>query len=130
MLICIDVNEKNMRVTSEVLAGSTGENPVIVRNVLSQLKTAGIITAKQGCSGANLVKPLSEVTLYDVYKAVDCTDEDGLFRFHSNPDPECPIGRNIHKVSITQTLCVNFAAKKKKPSETLSECFRELAVRY
>ena len=22
--------------------------------------------------------------------------DEGLFHFHENPDPECPIGRNIH----------------------------------
>ena len=25
-------------------------------------------------------------------------NEEGIFHFHENPNPECPIGRNIHKV--------------------------------
>ena len=31
------------------------------------------------------------------HKAVDSVHDEGLFHFHENPNPECPIGRNIHK---------------------------------
>ena len=55
-----------------------------------------IITARQGSGGANLAKPLEEISLYDVYKAVDCVSEDGLFHFHENPNTDCPVGKNIH----------------------------------
>ena len=37
-----------------------------------------------------------EITFYDVYKAVDCVGGEGLFRFHENPNPDCPVGKNIH----------------------------------
>ena len=106
ILTCIDVFEKDMRVTSEVLAGSTGVNAVIIRNVLSQLKAAGIVSTRQGSGGAHLSKPLDEVTLYDIYKAVDCVDDDGLFHFHENPNVKCPVGRNIHKTAVY--ACLNF----------------------
>ncbi len=42
---------KDMKVTSNIIAGSTNVNPVIVRGVLSQLKEAGIIHSRQGASG-------------------------------------------------------------------------------
>ena len=97
IIACIDYfggDEK--RVTSEFMSLSTNVNPVIIRTVLSQLKSAGIITARQGSGGANLAKPLEEISLYDVYKAVDCVSEDGLFHFHENPNTDCPVGKNIH----------------------------------
>ena len=84
------------KVTSSVLAGSIGVNPVIVRNVMGNLKEAGLINISQGKSGITLSKKPDEITFYDVYKAVDCVKEEGLFHFHENPNPECPIGRNIH----------------------------------
>jgi Rrf2 family protein len=84
------------KVTSSVLAGSIGVNPVIVRNVMGSLKEAGLINISQGKSGITLSKKPDEITFYDVYKAVDCVKEEGLFHFHENPNPECPIGRNIH----------------------------------
>ena len=97
IIACIDYfggDEK--RVTSEFMSLSTNVNPVIIRTVLSQLKSAGIITARQGSGGANLAKPLEEISLYDVYKAVDSVSEDGLFHFHENPNTDCPVGKNIH----------------------------------
>ena len=27
-----------------------------------------------------------------------CVEEGGLFHFHENPNPACPVGRNIHAV--------------------------------
>jgi Rrf2 family protein len=84
------------KATSSVLAGSIGVNPVIVRNVMGNLKEAGLINISQGKSGITLSKKPDEITFYDVYKAVDCVKEEGLFHFHENPNPECPIGRNIH----------------------------------
>ena len=97
IIACIDYfggDEK--RVTSEFMSLSTNVNPVIIRTVLSQLKSSGIITARRGSGGANLAKPLEEISLYDVYKAVDSVSEDGLFHFHENPNTDCPVGKNIH----------------------------------
>ena len=97
IIACIDYfggDEK--RVTSEFMSLSTNVNPVIIRTVLLQLKSAGIITARQGSGGANLAKPLEEISLYDVYKAVDSLSKEGLFHFHENPNTECPVGKSIH----------------------------------
>ncbi|MEE1228613.1 MAG: Rrf2 family transcriptional regulator [Lachnospiraceae bacterium] len=83
--------------TSEFLASSIGANPVIIRNVLSKLRKAGIVTTKRGSGNTQIAKPLDQITLYDLYKAVDSVSEKGLFHFHENPRPECPVGRNIHE---------------------------------
>ena len=71
ILTCIDIFGGQMRVTSDFLSGSTGVNAVIVRNVLGQLRNAGIVETRQGSGGAHLAKALDEITLYDIYKAVD-----------------------------------------------------------
>ena len=98
ILVAIDYFKDMDRVNSEFLAGSTGVNPVIVRTVISRLREAGILNTQRGSSGANLTRPLSEVTFYDIYKAVDSVDEqEGLFHFHEQPHPDCPVGGNIHR---------------------------------
>lgn len=97
IITAIDHFKDSHTVTSGFLAGSVGANPVIVRNVMGSLKEAGIISISQGKSGISLAKSLDEITFYDVYKAVDCLNEEGLFRFHENPNIKCPVGRNIHK---------------------------------
>ena len=121
-LTCIEMFSSEMRVTSEFLSGSTGVNPVIVRNVLSQLKSAGIVSTRRGSGGAHLARSLSEITLYDVYKAVDCVDsEEGLFHFHENPNADCPVGRNIHRVMDGRLSGAQAALENELKKTALSE---------
>ncbi len=96
IIAAIDYFKDSEKVTSNFLAGSVGANPVIVRNVMGNLKESGIIAISQGKSGISLAKELDEITFYDVYKAVDCVDDDGLFHFHEKPNINCPVGKNIH----------------------------------
>ena len=96
IIAAIDYFKDSEKVTSNFLAGSVGANPVIVRNVMGNLKESGIIEISQGKSGISLAKELDEITFYDVYKAVDCVDDEGLFHFHENPNINCPVGKNIH----------------------------------
>jgi len=110
------------RVNSEFLAGSIGVNPVIVRTVISQLREAGIVQTKRGSSGAELSKRLDEITLYDIYKAVGSVDpEEGLFHFHEQPNPECPVGRNIHKVLDQHLLDAQRALEAELRSTTMAD---------
>ena len=110
-----------MRVTSDFLSGSTGVNAVIVRNVLGQLRNAGIVETRQGSGGAHLAKALDEITLYDIYKAVDCIDDEGLFHFHENPNADCPVGRNIHKAMDGRLEAAQSALENELKSTTLAE---------
>ena len=121
ILTCIDIFDGQMRVTSDVLSGSTGINAVIIRNVLGQLRNAGIVETRQGSGGAHLAKPLDEITLYDIYKAVDCVDDEGLFHFHENPNVECPVGRNIHKAMDGRLAAAQSALENELKGTTLAE---------
>ena len=107
---------------SEFLAGSIGVNPVIVRTVISQLREAGIVQTKRGSSGAELAKRLDEITLYDIYEAVGSVDpEEGLFHFHEQPNPECPVGKNIHRVLDQRLMDAQKAMEEKLRSTTLAD---------
>ena len=121
ILTCIDIFGGQMRVTSDFLSGSTGVNAVIVRNVLGQLRNAGIVETRQGSGGAHLAKALDEITLYDIYKAVDCVDDEGLFHFHENPNVDCPVGRNIHKAMDGRLKAAQAALENELKSTTLAQ---------
>lgn len=96
ILTCIDYFKGKQQLSSDFIASSVGTNPVIIRRILGQLKKAGLVEVTRGENGeASLAKPLDQITLYDIYKAVGSV-EDELFHFHENPNPDCPVGRNIH----------------------------------
>ena len=121
ILTCIEVFGGEMRVTSDFLSGSTGVNAVIVRNVLGQLREAGIVETRQGSGGAHIAKPTGEITLYDIYRAIECTDDTGLFRFHENPNAKCPVGRNIHKVMDSRLEAAQASLENELKLTTLAE---------
>ena len=95
-LLVIEVFKEQKKITSEFIAGSVGVNPVIIRNILGQLKTAGLIEVAAGIGGAKLTKLPEDITLLDVFRAVEVDEE--LFHFHEHPNPECPVGKNINHI--------------------------------
>jgi Rrf2 family protein len=80
--------------TSELIADSVNTNPVVIRRILGALRGAGLVTSQPGPGGGwTLVRPPDEITLRDVYRAVE---DDGLFALHHRPpNCNCPVGRNI-----------------------------------
>ena len=122
VITAIDYFRDMDRVSSDFLAGSVGVNPVIVRTVISQLREAGIVHTRRGSSGAVLAKPLEDITFYDIYKAVGSVDEEeGLFHFHEQPNPDCPVGRNIHKALDGKLSEVQAALEEKLRQITLAQ---------
>ena len=96
MLACMEIFQGSRPITSDFMAGSINANPVIIRQILLKLKAAGLVCVKRGRNGASLARPLASISFYDVYRAMECLDDEELFRFHENPNPLCPVGRNIH----------------------------------
>lgn len=126
---CIDFFQKDYKITSDFLAGSVNVNPVIIRKILSQLKAAGLVNVARGSGGAAIAKPLCEITFLDIYKAVECVDRGELFHFHENPNPKCPVGKNIHNILDDKLRRVQEALEKELESITLED-IREDANKY
>ena len=118
MLIIIALRGKESKVTSDLLAASVGVNPVIIRKTLSQLKKAGLISVARGTGGTEIIKNMEDISLLNVYQAVECLGKTGqLFSFHDKPNPDCPIGANIHGV-LDQKLDKIQVAMEKELSQT------------
>lgn len=118
---CIECFKNDYKITSDFLAGSTNVNPVIIRKILSQLKAAGLVNVARGSGGASIAKPLSEITFLDIYKAVECIEDGELFHFHENPNPKCPVGKNIHNILDNKLKRVQEAMEKELASITLKD---------
>ena len=125
ILTAVEYFSRTMAVTSSFLAGSIGANPVIIRTVTGKLRNAGFLNISQGKSGITLARPLSEITFYDVYKAVDSVNETGLFHFHERPNILCPVGRNIHKGLDEKLHMVQSAMEEKMRSITLADVMED-----
>lgn len=122
---CIDNFQKDYKITSDFLAGSVNVNPVVIRRLLQQLKAAGLIHVVRGSGGAEIARPLEEITLLDIYRAVECVDKGELFHFHENPNPACPVGRNIHNALDDKLLRVQRAMENELQQITLADVIRD-----
>ena len=118
---CVDTFQDTHKVTSDFLAGSINTNPVIIRKILAQLKAAGLITVARGTGGVRPTRPLSEITFYDVYQAVDAVENDTLFHFHEHPNPQCPVGRNIHKLLDEKLQAIQAAMERELRQYTIDD---------
>lgn len=117
----VDVFKDDYKVTSDFLAGSIGTNPVIIRKLLTQLKNAGLITVARGTGGIELTKELTEISFYDVYQAIEPLEGGDLFRFHEAPNPQCPVGRNIHALLDDKLQKIQEAMESEMKKYTLQD---------
>lgn len=124
ILLAIVEFEGKEKTTSTFLAGSVNVNPVIIRNTLGQLKTAGLVTVKAGEGGASLAKDPKDITLLDIFNAVE--KKEALFHFHENPNPECPVGKNVHAVLDRRLFSIQEAMRKQMESITLQDLINDM----
>ena len=81
---------------SEWIAGSINTNPVIVRKELGMLLEHGWVTSRKGKEGGFILNISSDkITLAELYKVVK--NSDVLGKKNLNPNPHCPIGKDINK---------------------------------
>lgn len=112
------------KVTSELIAGSVNTNAVVIRRLMSLLGKAGIIESHPGVTGIKLVRPLSEITFLDVYRAIELPENNGLFSLHQNPNPNCDVGRNIQ-----EALEIPLLDAQKQFEQSLAQTTVEQVVR-
>ena len=124
ILLAIVEFEGKEKTTSTFLAGSVNVNPVIIRNTLGQLKAAGLVTVKAGEGGASLAKEPKDITLLDIFDAVE--KEEALFHFHENPNPECPVGKNVHAVLDNKLFAIQEVMREKMKSVTFQDLIDDL----
>ncbi|EKU71165.1 Rrf2 family transcriptional regulator [Selenomonas sp. F0473] len=122
ILVCIDIFGDTETETSESLSGSIGAHPVVIRRILGQLRRAGLIRVTRGREGgAHLARPLTDITLADIFHAVESLGSDALFSFHENPNPACPVGRSIHGALDGRLTEIQRAMEREMSRMTLAD---------
>jgi Rrf2 family protein len=84
-------------VKSEGVAASVNTNPVVIRRLLCELAHADLVVSQKGASGGTrLARKPEEITLLDVYRAVEGKD---VFRLQRHrPSANCPVGAGVEAV--------------------------------
>jgi Rrf2 family protein len=81
---------------SEQVAESVNTNPVVIRRMLCDLAQENLVVSHTGSNGGSrLARPPEQITLLDVYRAVECPD---VFSLHRRPNRHCPVGVGIGPV--------------------------------
>ncbi|MFN2744583.1 MULTISPECIES: Rrf2 family transcriptional regulator [Bacillus] len=114
----------NPRESSEMIAASVNTNPVVIRRMISQLKKADILSSRPGVAGASLKRDPAEISLLDIYRAVQPQEE--LFAIHEKPNPNCPVGKQI-QATLDQTFhSVQQAMENELASKSLKDVLTHL----
>ncbi len=113
--------------SSEHLAKSVNTSPIVVRRILGMLRDAGLVIGHPGRhGGSSLAKPAEEITLLDVYRAVD---ERGLFAFNTNrPNQHCPLSCSMKGLLGPIFEGVERAVEDKLGAVRLSDLARRLVT--
>ena len=124
-LLCICIFSNEERVTSEFIAGSVNVSPVIIRQILQKLKKGGLVRVERGVGGAHLERAPEEITLLDVFLAIEAVDDE-LFAFHPSPNMDCPIGSRIEPVLGAKLAEAQRAMENDLAKTTIADLAREV----
>ncbi|HWK88746.1 MAG TPA: Rrf2 family transcriptional regulator [Longimicrobium sp.] len=114
---------------SEAVARSVNTNAVVVRRIVGALREAGLVTVQPGAGGgARLARDAAEITLLDVYRAVE--GPESLFRMHAQPPSACcGVGSHIGGVLEGVFCNASRAAQDALAQVTVADVFREVRRR-
>ncbi len=82
--------------SSEAIATSIHTNPAFVRQLMSAMRRAGLVTCVRGHPRPSLARPARDISLLDIYRAVEGNKP--LLHQDTHTNPECGIGVNIQYV--------------------------------
>lgn len=115
-------------VRSEDIAHSVNTNPTVVRRILGALAGAGLTRSRLGLGGGTqLARPAAQITLLDIYRAVE---EPPYFALHRTPpNPDCYIGHNITPVLEQEFDRLGQALEQSLMQTTMADIARQLQDR-
>jgi Rrf2 family protein len=84
-------------IKSEDIARSVNTNAVVIRRLICAMSESGLLVSQTGpCGGSKLSRRPNEITLLDIYRAVEGGT---IFALHrQRPNHRCFVGKNIEVV--------------------------------
>ena len=116
------ISESVRPLTSEEIAASVGTNASYIRKIIGFLKKKDIVESRRGVSGFTLKLKAEELTLLQIYQAVNETETPRIFDLHQNPSDECIVGRHIKLVLTDMFTEIEDTFSRALAEKTLSDC--------
>lgn len=113
--------------TSEYIAESVNTNPVVIRRLTGMLNKAGLVEVRPGVAGAKLKGSAAEISLLDIYRAVDVVQENSLFAVHEHPNVQCPVGKNVQDAIVPVFHLAQNAMERVLQEVTLQDIVRSIS---
>lgn len=110
--------------SSRAIAQSVESNPSVVRQLMSDLREAGLIETRKGAAAPRLAKQPSEITLRDIYLAINM-DHD-LLHVDPKTNPQCIVGGNIQSTLDGLYARVQKAAFDEMTTITLADVISDI----
>ena len=107
------------RITSAKIAESVKTNPAYIRQLMAKLKSAGMITSSQGQANAELTRRPDEITVLDVYRAIEGNKP--LLHWDIDTNPECGVGIYVQLSIADFYQEIQKAAEQKMQTITLQD---------
>lgn len=120
------VSEAKTPMNSEQIAHSVGTNASYIRKVATRLNRAGIIEGRRGVSGFSLLKAPEDISLLEVFRAVEQSEDVHVFDVHQNPSDECIVGRNIRPVLNGMFRQAEQVVERELAGATLADCITQM----
>jgi Rrf2 family protein len=116
-------------VKSEGVAASVNTNPVVIRRLLCELAHADLVVSQKGATGGTrLARKPEEITLLDVYRAVEGKD---VFRLQRHrPSANCPVGAGVEAVLHGVLDEVNGAVEDVLATRTMGDVLQSSSATY
>ncbi|PZX02451.1 BadM/Rrf2 family transcriptional regulator [Psychrobacillus insolitus] len=111
-------------INSEIVSESIGTNAVVVRRMSSALKKAGLLKSVSIKKGLMLAKKPENITLYEILKAVDPSND--LFIVHQKVNPQCTYGHSIVKVIENEFRFLQFELEENLKKKTLHDIMKKV----
>lgn len=127
ILAFIEIFKGKIPLTSENIASSVETSPVVVRRLMSKLSKAGLINTIHGSADPSLAKQPQEISLYDIFLAVEGNVH--LFTIDEKTNPDCIVGGNIQPTLASFYQQAETAAKAKLAQTTLADVLDTIIVK-
>lgn len=126
IMVFIEINSDS-DLSSTAIATSIQTNPGFVRQIMMKLRKAGLMSSVTGHAKPTLGKAASEITLLDVYKAVEGNKP--LLHLDTHTNPECGIGINIQLALQDYYDEIQKVSEEKMSSITLKDIIDQYYIK-